>query len=581
MISLLLAILGFGLLIFIHELGHFLIAKLFKVKVERFSIGMGPALVGFRRGDTFYQIGAFPFGGFCQFKEDALQDDLPIVLTEEKYRMIMDSIKEEKEKEEVSASYQKEIPNQLTKSEYEEVVSSEGEALDKETFLACYDFSKEKNCYLRKEELSEKDLYVSAEYLENMGREWFEYRVKESVFHNVQQKNRISNLLYRFVDIKKLRDPDSFFGVAPLKRLLIALAGPLMNYLLAIVLFAFIFMGTQTEVVIPNKILLTDDVMGGSRETLSPAKRAGLRSGDKIIAINGNLVGSFQELSEQMILVSGKDEIRVTVEREGRSFDCDLVPEWDKDNLKPVLGVYYYLEPVIHYQEENPLLTLLGLEDQDRIVSVEGEEQLVSSITVEHYLSENYGKERIGYLVIERDGTHLQIDLDFKQLSEEIEKRQFGLSYQFETRKKEGMSLPFALGKGIQESNKLVRMTAVGLQSLLFRPKGNVAEQVGGPIKIGYLMKNITEAGFTQGVLEGFRSLGMVIANISLALAFCNLLPFPALDGGYIVISLIETITRRPFKMKYIYLLNLIGFVILITLAIWIAFMDIRYIVRK
>jgi len=49
-----------GIIIVIHELGHFLVAKFFKIKVETFSVGFGPRLLGFRKGDTDYRLSAFP-----------------------------------------------------------------------------------------------------------------------------------------------------------------------------------------------------------------------------------------------------------------------------------------------------------------------------------------------------------------------------------------------------------------------------------------------------------------------------------------------------------------------------------------
>ena len=55
-----------GIIIVIHELGHFLVAKLFKIKVETFSVGFGPRLLGFRYGDTDYRISAFPLGGYVK-----------------------------------------------------------------------------------------------------------------------------------------------------------------------------------------------------------------------------------------------------------------------------------------------------------------------------------------------------------------------------------------------------------------------------------------------------------------------------------------------------------------------------------
>ncbi len=66
MVSVLSAIVVLGVLIFVHELGHFIFAKLFGVGVEKFSLGFGPKVVGFTRGGTEYLISAFPLGGYVK-----------------------------------------------------------------------------------------------------------------------------------------------------------------------------------------------------------------------------------------------------------------------------------------------------------------------------------------------------------------------------------------------------------------------------------------------------------------------------------------------------------------------------------
>jgi len=60
-----------GIMVLIHELGHFIMAKLCKVKVEVFSIGFGPRIVGYRFGDTDYRISALPLGGYVKMFGDA------------------------------------------------------------------------------------------------------------------------------------------------------------------------------------------------------------------------------------------------------------------------------------------------------------------------------------------------------------------------------------------------------------------------------------------------------------------------------------------------------------------------------
>src|SRR5262245_30413260 len=80
--SVLLVVLGLGLVIFIHELGHFALAKWCGVKVERFSIGFGPILWKVVRGETEYALSAIPFGGYVKMLG---QDDAdPGQLTDEK-----------------------------------------------------------------------------------------------------------------------------------------------------------------------------------------------------------------------------------------------------------------------------------------------------------------------------------------------------------------------------------------------------------------------------------------------------------------------------------------------------------------
>ena len=58
-------VLLFGFIVFFHELGHFLLAKAGKIRVNEFAVGMGPKLWGFRRGETLYSLRLLPIGGFC------------------------------------------------------------------------------------------------------------------------------------------------------------------------------------------------------------------------------------------------------------------------------------------------------------------------------------------------------------------------------------------------------------------------------------------------------------------------------------------------------------------------------------
>ena len=76
-LSVVLIILFFGLLIAIHELGHFIAAKALGVRVNEFSIGMGPALLSREKGETLYSLRAFPIGGFCAMEGEQEDSDDP------------------------------------------------------------------------------------------------------------------------------------------------------------------------------------------------------------------------------------------------------------------------------------------------------------------------------------------------------------------------------------------------------------------------------------------------------------------------------------------------------------------------
>ena len=75
-------ILVIGGLIFFHELGHFLVARLFRVGVSKFSLGFGPKLFGFTRGKTSYQIAPVPLGGYVMLVGEQEDDEIPPGFTE-------------------------------------------------------------------------------------------------------------------------------------------------------------------------------------------------------------------------------------------------------------------------------------------------------------------------------------------------------------------------------------------------------------------------------------------------------------------------------------------------------------------
>lgn len=89
-LTIVLAVLVFGIIIFIHELGHFSVAKLFKVKVHEFAMGMGPTLFSFKKGETKYAVRLFPIGGFVSMEgEDQSSEDASAFCNKAVYKRIL------------------------------------------------------------------------------------------------------------------------------------------------------------------------------------------------------------------------------------------------------------------------------------------------------------------------------------------------------------------------------------------------------------------------------------------------------------------------------------------------------------
>ncbi len=126
-----------------------------------------------------------------------------------------------------------------------------------------------------------------------------------------------------------------------------------------------------------------------------------------------------------------------------------------------------------------------------------------------------------------------------------------------------------AVYKGLVTTLSGLKDITIGLSSLLYDTVRGQADfsQVAGPVGIVGLVGDAAEFGFT--------SLLMFTAFISLNLAVINMLPFPALDGGRLVFVAVESITRRPINPIWVARLNLVGFVLLITLMLLVTYNDI------
>ena len=373
--SIIIALLVFGLIILVHETGHFVAARRFGILVEEFAIGMGPKLAGIQRGETLYSIRAFPIGGFCRmYGDDA------------------DSMASRGGDDEV------------------EDISLRGRALNSKPIP---------------------------------------------------------------------------------QRIIVMLAGSLMNFLLAFVLFSMLAALTITATTTMRHI-----------SPGSPADQAGLAAGDRIVSINGRRIFLWDDIRFEIDSGYGRP-IDVGFLRNGERFDITVTPVRIPDQNRYMMGI----APV----------------------------------------------ERVGMFMQPQEGV-------------------YRITF-FE-----------AVRDGFMRIGFVTRTIMITLVRLVTAPQ-TVIDQLVGPIGIVGIIdgtyQQVVEIAAEAQVPRSAVVLSLILtmanfgAFISANLGVFNLLPLPALDGGRIVFLTLEAIRRKPIPPEREGMVHLAGLVLLMILAVFIAYQDI------
>jgi regulator of sigma E protease len=361
-------------------------------------------------------------------------------------------------------------------------------------------------------------------------------------------------------------EKNSFLGASPQARILVSFAGPFFNLLLAVLLFSIIW-GVGFEVnTLGNRIILASEITPG---LTYPADEAGFKTGDRIIEIAGHEISYYHEVQENIALNPEKP-LPVTVDREGEIVSLNVVPSLDKSSGAGKIGVYFWTDPVIGNIKDGSPAQKAGLMPADIITAANGEE-IRNSMDLAKILDENPDNLAIEY---RRNGQLMNAQFSGEDLKDEL-----GFSWATISYRTPNLSLPAAVSKGVKESYKTL---AVSVKSLRLLFKGiDLTQAVSGPIRITYMMGDMAAQGFGQGFGTGVRSLVDFIALISIALCVMNLLPLPILDGGMIILFLVEFVRRKPAHPRAISIFQTCGIVIIFSLMLFAVFGDIMYFVRR
>jgi regulator of sigma E protease len=318
-----------------------------------------------------------------------------------------------------------------------------------------------------------------------------------------------------------------------------------------------------------NRIVLVSEI---NPEERYPADEAGLKTGDRIVEIAGKPITNYYDIQEA-IASRGDIPTDIKVLRQETPLDIHLVPRLDKSSGAGKLGVYYWADPVVAKVRPDSPAQIGGLAPDDRILSVNGS-GIPYTVALFPLLRDKPPLLNIQY---QRKGATLDTVLVLSY--DDNGNADIGIEFATLSYPVPGLLPHRAVLKGLGETWKTISLSLRGF-TLLF--KGiDLTQAVSGPVRITYMLGDVAAAGFGQGLREGLLSLGNFLALISIALCIMNLLPIPVLDGGMIVLFILEGIIRRPIKARTIYIFQTVGAVVILGLMIFAVFGDIRFLAGR
>jgi regulator of sigma E protease len=433
-----------GILIIVHELGHFFMARLCGVGVERFSVGFGPVLWRFRGKETEYCLSLIPMGGYVKMMGD---DENPL------------------------------------------------------------------------------------------------------------EGGRAATV-----------DPAKAFNNKSLAaRFLIVFAGPAMNFVLAVLIAAAMFMFIGRPVAPAEVGRVTE---GG------PAAQAGLRTGDRITAVDGKPVQYWEDLA-RVVQATGRP-LEVTVQgREGGSRKVALTPVQAKrkdlfgdDQLVWEIGASPYLAPAIGDVIPGDPAEQAGLKAADVVVALDGQpvmswdelaEKIHQRAGQPTRLEVKRGTEALAITVTPKKGKIPGPD------GKEMEVGLVGIRPGGATLMVRSNPLS-AMWEGLAWSTDVTVKTGLGLYKIVVGQLDR--SNIGGPIQIA------KTAG--EQARQGLVSLALFTAVISVNLFLLNLLPVPMLDGGHLLFFAFEAVLGRPLSVRKREVAQQVGFALLMLLMVFAFYNDFK-----
>jgi len=351
-------------------------------------------------------------------------------------------------------------------------------------------------------------------------------------------------------------DPRSLFAKPRWQRTIIAFAGPAINMVLAVVLLTGLFMVEFPKVPLPR-----DPVVGFVMPD-GAAEKAGIREGDQVLQINNKVDPTWEDISLTEV-ASARRPMDVWVKRNEERLHFLITPNYDEKQDIGYAGWFQETEvQVSGFYSGIDTAQRAGLQQGDILISVDGN-PIRSTSRMRELLDQAKGSAV--NLVFSRKGERHEISITPARKEVEGQERwMIGVELQakFEIVK---LPLPQALAEASKTSvqnAKLIFSVLEGIVERRMSPKS-----FAGPIRIAQMSG--------QAARQGAATFVGLMAAVSLNLAIVNLMPIPILDGGVILLLLIEMLLRRDLDLKVKEAVVKVGFVFLMVVLVFAIYNDI------
>jgi len=345
--------------------------------------------------------------------------------------------------------------------------------------------------------------------------------------------------------------PDEFLSKTRWERFQVLVMGPVMNVLLAVVLMWVVLMQAARVPVFLDRAAVV-----GAVEQGSPAERAGIRAGDRIVKVAGRDVPTWEDLSMAVGARANRD-IPIEVVRGGEKVTLSVTPDARTKYEIGEIGVYPDAHPKITQVVAGEPAEKGGLLAGDVILRFNEK-----PITYGAQLTEQIAKFPNHPVVFTVQRADQTVDVHVTPM-QRGKKGWVGISLLDES--KTVHLGPWAAAKMSLQRNYewsgLIFQTMVGLLTRETSPK-----QLMGPVAIAQLSG--------ESAALGWVALFSLMAMISLNLGILNLLPIPVLDGGHIFIMALEGLARRDFSVRVKEGMLLAGFAVLMLLMVTVIYND-------